>query len=81
MSLGGGYSKAMNDAVAAAVKAGLAVVVAAGNENKDAKDFSPASEPLAITVGSIDITDHKAPTSNYGKCMIKLSACRIFSPY
>lgn len=69
----------MNDAVAAAVKAGLAVVVAAGNDNKDAKDYSPASEPLAITVGSIDITDHKASSSNYGKCMIKLPACRIFS--
>jgi subtilisin family serine protease len=33
MSLGGGYSKAMNNAVKAVVNAGMAVVVAAGNDS------------------------------------------------
>ena len=36
MSLGGGYSKALNDAVAAAVKTGVTFVVAAGNDDADA---------------------------------------------
>ena len=73
MSLGGGFSQALNNAVAAAYKAGLAVIVAAGNDNKDAKDYSPASEPLAYTIGSIDVTDGKSSYSNYGKCMIPRS--------
>ena len=33
----------------------------------DAKDFSPASEPTAITVGNTTIKDRLASTSNYGK--------------
>ena len=37
--------------------AGLCMVFAAGNSNEDARHFSPASEPLAYTVGSIDATD------------------------
>jgi subtilisin family serine protease len=77
MSLGGGYSKATNDAVAAAVKAGIAFAVAAGNENQDACNTSPASEPTAITVGSTDVTDKGKTTqedvrssfSNWGKCV------------
>ena len=73
MSLGGGFSQASNNAVAAAYRAGLAVIVAAGNSNKDAKDFSPASEPLAYTIGSIDVLDQKSSFSNYGKGMIPRS--------
>lgn len=45
MSLGGGYSAAMNSAVAAAIRSGIFVAVAAGNDNKDAAEYSPASEP------------------------------------
>jgi len=69
MSLGGGFSQALNNTVAAAVKAGLTVVVAAGNDNKDASGSSPASEPLAYTIGSIDSTDGKSSYSNFGKCL------------
>jgi hypothetical protein len=42
MSLGGGYSKAVNNGVAAAVRAGLTVCVAAGNESVSLS-FSPLS--------------------------------------
>jgi len=77
MSLGGGFSKALNDAVAAAVKAGVTFVVAAGNEDTDACYSSPASEPLAVTVGATDVddsgfellTDIRSSFSNYGKCV------------
>jgi subtilisin family serine protease len=72
MSLGGGYSAAMNNAVAAAVRAGVTFVVAAGNENQDACNVSPASEPLAITVGATFYSgsqDIRASFSNHGTCV------------
>ncbi|KAF2744712.1 subtilisin-like serine protease-like protein PR1A [Sporormia fimetaria CBS 119925] len=66
MSLGGGKNIAVNEAVAAAVAAGLFFGVAAGNNNRDAVYYSPASEPSACTVGATDIDDVKASFSNYG---------------
>jgi subtilisin family serine protease len=74
MSLGGGYSAALNDAVAGAVKAGVAFAVAAGNENQDACNVSPASESSAITVGATFYSgnlakDTRATFSNHGTCV------------
>lgn len=69
MSLGGGYSKAINDAVNAGVKAGVVFVVAAGNENTDACSKSPASASSPITVGSSTNKDARSYFSNYGKCV------------
>jgi len=77
MSLGGGFSQALNDAVKAAVKAGVVFAVAAGNENQDACNVSPASETSAITVGSTDVEDKgtssqidvRSSFSNFGKCV------------
>ncbi|KAF2468473.1 subtilisin-like serine protease-like protein PR1A [Lindgomyces ingoldianus] len=66
MSLGGGKNTAVNQAVAAAVSAGLFMAVAAGNDYGDAKNYSPASEPTACTVGATDNTDTKASFSNTG---------------
>jgi subtilisin family serine protease len=57
MSLGGGFSQALNDAVAGAVSAGVVFVVAAGNDNNDASLHSPASEPSAITVSALADSD------------------------
>merc|ERR1719330_1632862 len=69
MSLGGsGNQQAMADAVDAAVNAGVTVVVAAGNENTDACNFSPAFVPSAITVGSTTENDARSSFSNYGSC-------------
>ena len=68
MSLGGGKSDAINQAVAAAVKAGVTSVVAAGNEGSDACNVSPASTPEAITVAASDINDGHAYFSNHGPC-------------
>lgn len=53
MSLGGGFSQAENDAVAAAVAKGVVFVVAAGNEAVNAATRSPASEPTAVTVSAL----------------------------
>ncbi|KXJ91301.1 peptidase S8/S53 domain-containing protein [Microdochium bolleyi] len=67
MSLGGPASRAINSAVEAIAAAGVVPVVAAGNENQDAANVSPASSPNAITVGAIDQTnDSKASFSNFG---------------
>lgn len=66
MSLGGGKSPALDMAVNAAVKAGLHFAVAAGNENQDAANTSPASAELAVTVGASTISDARAYFSNYG---------------
>jgi len=69
MSLGGGFYKPVNDMVEAAVAAGITVVVAAGNENADACNTSPASAPSAITVAASEITDNRASYSNFGSCV------------
>jgi len=70
MSLGGsGRLQGMKDAVDAAVNQGVTVVVAAGNENSDACNYSPAYVPSAITVGSTDSTDSRSYFSNYGTCV------------
>jgi oryzin len=47
MSLAGGFEKVENEAVEAAVAAGMTVVVAAGNDGVDACTLSPASAPSA----------------------------------
>ncbi|KXN71757.1 putative subtilisin-like protease precursor [Conidiobolus coronatus NRRL 28638] len=69
MSLGGNKNVATNQAVNDAVAQGVITVVAAGNSNADACNFSPASADKAITVGSIDINDNKASSSNWGPCV------------
>merc|ERR1719433_2676686 len=70
MSLGGyGNQQGMQDAVEGAVNAGIVVVVAAGNENSDACNFSPAFVSNAITVGSTTSADRRSSFSNYGRCV------------
>lgn len=69
LSLGGGLSSSVNQAVAGAVAKGLVMVVAAGNENVDACSRSPASEPSAITVGATTSADQRATYSNFGTCV------------
>ena len=55
-----------NPQVAAGVAAGVFFGVAAGNNNANAANYSPASEPTACTVGATDINDARASFSNYG---------------
>lgn len=69
MSLGGGKSTVINNAVKAAYNAGIHVVVAAGNEYSDACLSSPSSSPYAITVGATTEDDELADFSNYGSCV------------
>lgn len=68
MSLGGGASKTLDLAVNAAVKAGIHFAVAAGNDNADSCNYSPAAAEEAVTVGASTLADERAYFSNFGKC-------------
>mmetsp|Transcript_3184 Transcript_3184/g.6040 ORF Transcript_3184/g.6040 Transcript_3184/m.6040 type:complete len:733 (-) Transcript_3184:110-2308(-) len=75
LSLGGGKSTSMNKAVNDAANAGMIVVVAAGNDNSNACNYSPASaggnarNGGVITVGSTTKSDTRSSFSNYGACV------------
>lgn len=69
MSLGGGYSAALNQAVTNSTIAGVSYAVAAGNSATDACTYSPASTPRAVTVAATDQYDAFAYFSNTGSCV------------
>lgn len=85
LSLGGGFSQSINDGSDAAVKAGTVMVVAAGNEDSDACDSSPASAREVVSVGATllealsnaerdpnekdEQRDARSYFSNYGPCV------------
>jgi len=69
LSLGGGTSTALDDAINRVVNKDIVVVVAAGNNNADACNYSPSRVPAAITVGATTNQDQRANYSNYGKCL------------
>ncbi|KAK0734580.1 peptidase S8/S53 domain-containing protein [Lasiosphaeria miniovina] len=67
MSLGGGVMQSVNDAVAnAAQHYNVTVVVAAGNEDQDVANVSPAGSNYAIAVAAIDDSDTRPYWSNFG---------------
>jgi subtilisin family serine protease len=69
MSLGGGASSAVDTAVTNAVNDGVTFAVAAGNENQNACNVSPARAASAITVGSTTMSDARSSFSNFGTCV------------
>jgi subtilisin family serine protease len=69
MSLGGGVSQALDDAVSKSIESGVTYALAAGNENADACNSSPARTPNAITTGATTDTDARSEFSNFGKCV------------
>jgi subtilisin family serine protease len=69
LSLGGGYSSTLNTAVTNLANSGVFVAVAAGNENQNACNVSPASAGAVTTVAASTSGDAKASYSNYGSCV------------
>ena len=69
MSLGGGLSSALDTAVANSINDGVTYAIAAGNENQNACNTSPADVASAITVGSTTSTDARSSFSNFGTCL------------
>jgi serine protease len=66
MSLGGGASSAMDNAVNAGTD--IVHVVASGNSNANACNFSPARATGAYTVNSMQQGDSRSSFSNFGSC-------------
>jgi subtilisin family serine protease len=69
MSLGGGNSDALDDAVRGAIEQGVTFVVAAGNSDADACSGSPNRVAPAVTVGSTTREDQRSSFSNHGECL------------
>lgn len=69
MSLGGGVSTTLDNAVANSIASGVTYALAAGNSNANACNSSPARVASAITVGATTSTDARASYSNYGTCL------------
>jgi subtilisin family serine protease len=69
MSLGGGASTALDNAVNSLSNSGVPVAVAAGNSNANACNSSPARAANAITTGSTTTTDARSSFSNFGTCL------------
>jgi subtilisin family serine protease len=69
MSLGGGASSALDNAVAASINSGVSYALAAGNSTANACNSSPARVAAAITAGATTSTDARASYSNYGTCL------------
>jgi subtilisin family serine protease len=69
MSLGGGASQSLDDAVQNSIDSGVTYAVAAGNDDADACNSSPARVGDALTVGSTTSNDSRSSFSNYGSCV------------
>jgi len=69
LSIGGGYSAAMNTAVTTLSDAGVFVAVASGSENQNACNVSPASAPAVFTAAGTNIDDSRRSSSNWGSCV------------
>lgn len=69
MSLGGPASSTLDGAIKNLIAKGISVVVAAGNSNADACNYSPSRVVEAITVGATSSDDNRASYSNFGTCL------------
>lgn len=69
MSLGGGASSTLDNAVTNSINSGVTYAVAAGNDNADACNYSPARAAAAVTVGSTTSSDARSSFSNWGTCL------------
>jgi subtilisin family serine protease len=72
MSLGGGVSQAVDDAVKRSADSGVFYAIAAGNSGANACTSSPARAGThngVMTVAATDSSDREASWSNYGSCV------------
>jgi aqualysin 1 len=69
MSLGGPASSSLDTAINNLHNAGVTIVVAAGNENQNACNVSPARAVNAVTTGSTTSGDVRSSFSNWGTCV------------
>jgi subtilisin family serine protease len=69
MSIGGPFNSTQNNAIQGSVTTGVFYAVAAGNNNADACNTSPASSPNAFTTGATTTADARSSFSNFGACL------------
>jgi subtilisin family serine protease len=74
MSLGGGTSQALDDAVRNSADSGIFYALAAGNSKANACNYSPARAGAGtnngiMTVAATDSADKETSFSNYGSCV------------
>ena len=72
MSLGGGATAALDDAVRRSAASGVFYSIAAGNSGADACNSSPARAGTTdgvMTTAAVDMNDIEASWSNYGSCV------------
>jgi subtilisin family serine protease len=85
MSLGGGASQAVDDAVRNSAASGVFYAVSAGNSGANACSQSPARAGTTngiATVAATDSSDSEASWSNYGSCVdIWAPGVSVFSTY
>ncbi|WP_405711535.1 S8 family peptidase [Streptomyces xanthophaeus] len=68
-SLGGDRFEPVNNATNNLFMRGVLPIVAAGNDNIDARRVSPASTPNAVTVGATNRYDQETDFSNWGELL------------
>jgi len=77
----------LDQAINASIQAGVTWVVAAGNRNADACNYTPSHTLGTITVGATDSLDNRGSFSNYGACLnlfapgVDLESAGIASDY
>jgi subtilisin family serine protease len=82
LSLGGPKSDAVNTALTNLSKSGVFVTVAAGNDGKNACNYTPASAGWVQAVGATDSGDFHTSWSNYGGCVdIQAPGSNVWSTY
>ena len=69
MSLGGGVSSSLDQAVRNSIADDVTYALAAGNENTNACNSSPSRTAEGLTVGSTTSSDARSSFSNYGTCL------------
>jgi subtilisin family serine protease len=69
MSLVAGASSTLDAAVNSSISSGITHVLAAGNNNQNACNASPARVAAGITVGASNPSDGRWVSSNFGTCL------------
>lgn len=83
LSLGGeGTSPTLDREIRTAAEKGILFAIAAGNDGKPARDFSPGrvNHPNVFTVSAVDSTDAFASFSNYGNDVVDVAAYGVRVP-
>ena len=69
ISMGGSLSTTLDTAVNNLINLGVVTVIAAGNSNANACNYSPMRVASAITVGATTSNDSRSSFSNWGSCL------------